>query len=443
MVVVAARPHQLRRRITRVRYQPYGAARQLFACRADEVLLSGPAGTGKSLSSLQKLHLAASKYPRMRGLIGRKTRVSITESAMVTFEHKVLHPLDGVRFHHGDQEYRYPNGSVIVVAGFDKPTKIHSTEYDMAYVQEATELNVEDWETVTTRLRNGVMPYQQLLADCNPDRPDHWLKQRCDQGVTVMLDSRHQDNPTYWDAAKGVWTSAGLGYLAKLERLTGVRKLRLKDGLWVAAEGLVYDGWDRRIHLLDRFEIPAAWPRFWVVDFGYTNPFVWQAWAMDPDGRLYCYREIYFTHRLVEDHARTIKQVTQGEPRPRAIICDHDAEDRATLERHLGIKTIAAKKAISPGIQHTAVRLRPAGDGKPRLFFLRDALVETDPELVDAKKPLCSEQEIEGYVWDTSAGRKRGEQPVDQDNHGMDCTRYVVAHFDLQRASRLVSLNWN
>jgi predicted transcriptional regulator len=40
------------------------------------------------------------------------------------------------------------------------------------------------------------------------------------------------------------------------------------------------------------------------VDFGYTNPFVMQWWAEDPDGRLYLYREIYRTRRLVEDHAK-------------------------------------------------------------------------------------------------------------------------------------------
>ena len=30
-----------------------------------------------------------------------------------------------------------------------------------------------------------------------------------------------------------------------------------------------------------------------MVDFGYTNPFTCQWWAMDHDGRLYLYREIF------------------------------------------------------------------------------------------------------------------------------------------------------
>src|SRR3990167_5067145 len=60
-------------------YQPFGACLDLFYTRADEVLISGPAGTGKSRACLEKLHLCASKYPGMRGLMIRKTRESLTQ----------------------------------------------------------------------------------------------------------------------------------------------------------------------------------------------------------------------------------------------------------------------------------------------------------------------------------------------------------------------------
>lgn len=385
--------------------------------------MAGPAGTGKSRACLEKLHLAAGKYPGMRGLILRQTLSSLTSTGLVTYREKVLHPLDHVVFFGGNKEepaqYRYPNGSQLVVGGLDKPTKIMSAEYDMIYVQEATEVSQDAWELLTTRLRNGVLPYQQLSADCNPGPPSHWLKARADAGLLTLLHSRHEDNPAVTAA-----------YLATLDRLTGVRYLRLRRGVWAAAEGLVYEGWDPRLHLCDPFPVPASWPRYWAVDFGYTHPFVWQAWAEDPDGRLYRYREIYRTGRLVEEHAADIRRLTADEPRPRAVWCDHDAEDRATLERHLGLPTQAAVKNVSAGIQGVASRLQVAGDGKPRLFLLRDALVEPDPALVDAHKPLCTEQEIEGYVWDTRAGRRKGEEPVKEADHGVDTTRYLVASRD-------------
>ena len=94
-------------------------------------------------------------------------------------------------------------------------------------------LSEDDWESLTTRLRNGAMPYQQLLADTNPDAPTHWLKRRCDAGRTLLLESRHEDNP-----------SVTADYLARLDRLTGARLWRLRHGRWVSAEGVVYEGWD-------------------------------------------------------------------------------------------------------------------------------------------------------------------------------------------------------
>jgi phage terminase large subunit len=118
-----------------------------------------------------------------------------------------------------------------------------------------------------------------------------------------------------------------------------------------------------------------------------------------------------------------------------AVICDHDAEDRATLERHLGVRTLAAHKAVSPGIQAVASRLKVAGDGRPRLFLLRDALDERDPLLVEAKRPTCTDEEVESYVWNVAGGRKKGEEPLKENDHGCDCTRYLVAYRDLKARS--------
>ena len=41
------------------------------------------------------------------------------------------------------------------------------------------------------------------------------------------------------------------------------------------------------VHVVDPFDIPTDWSRYLSIDFGYTNPFVAQWWALDHDGRLY------------------------------------------------------------------------------------------------------------------------------------------------------------
>lgn len=430
------------------RYAPRGAARQLFSARNPEVLISGPAGTGKSRACLEKMHLAALKYPKMRGLILRKTASSLTSTTLVTWRERVV--AEGVaagilHFYGGSAQraaqYQYRNGSTITIGGLDKPTKIMSSEYDMAYIGEAIELNVNDWEAVTTRLRNGVMPYQQLLADTNPDAEHHWLKQRCNAGQTLLLESRHADNPIYVNP-DGSHTDAGVKYIdGVLANLTGVRKLRLADGKWVSSEGVIYEDYDPAVHLVDKFDVPDSWTRWWSVDFGYVNPFVLQCWAQNPDGRLVLYREIYMTGRTVDMHASQIMGIVAPsgvwkEPKPRAVVTDHDAEGRATFEQRVGLSTVAANKKVLDGIQAVQRRL-VVQRGKPGLILMRDCVVERDPTLIESVKPTCTQEELPGYIWDLGNGKTAKEQPVKLDDHGADALRYVVAQVDLGARPRV------
>jgi PBSX family phage terminase large subunit len=335
--------------------------------------------------------------------------------------------------------YPYPNGSLIVVGGMDKSTRLLSTEYDLIFVQEAIELTESDWETLSTRLRHGQMPYQQLVADTNPDAPSHWIYQRSLLGELRMVSGSHEDNPLLYDPEQAVWTEIGQQYLSMLDKLTGPRYDRMRWGRWVQAEGAVYRDWNPAVHCVDHFPIPSDWRRFRVVDFGYTNPFVCLWIAQDHDGRVYVYRQLYHTERLVADHAKQINALSRlpnGQPeRIEATICDHDAEDRATLER-AGIRTKPATKDVRMGIQAVQERLRLAGDKKPRLVVLRDSLVERDHRLADVKRPCDLIEEFPGYVW----GQPRGgdnpkEVPIKVDDHALDALRYGVMYVD-QRAPR-------
>lgn len=414
-------------------YKAHGAALALWGDRRPEVLLSGPAGTGKSRACLEKVHACCLRWPGMRALVVRKTRESLSESALVTYEDKVLPEGSPIKLgpqRRMRQTYRYPNGSEIVIGGLDKPSKVMSTEYDLIYVQEAIELWENDWESVTTRLRNGVMPFQQIIADTNPDAPTHWLKQRCDAGKTALLESRHEDNPVIWDHARDRPTAVGAAYLAKLDALTGARFLRLRKGTWAASEGMVYDGWDAKVHVIDKMpEGWQSWRKLRSIDFGYTNPFVCQWWAIDGDTRMYLYREVYHTKRTVKVHAARIKELS-GDETYSGTVADHDAEDRATLIEN-GIYTSAARKFVKPGIEAVQERLKDAGDGRRRLYVLRSALVEADPELLEAKKPISTIQEIDGYVWAKGAdGKPVKEEPLGINDHGCDAMRYAVMSVD-------------
>jgi hypothetical protein len=300
-----------------IKYAPRGAAAKGLFSVAPEVLLSGPAGTGKSRAILEKLNFCANSYPGSRYLIVRKTRESLAESVLQTYESFVMglnHPIVQGMKRHYRQSYYYPNGSQIVVGGMNKADRIMSTEYDIIYVQEATELSIEDWEKLSTRLRNRKLPFQQIIGDCNPAAPTHWLKQRCDRGATLFLDTRHEENPLLWDAAKGEWTPEGVRYLARLDQLSGARKQRLRYGLWVQPAGAIYDVFDDTRHKVKSFTPPALWPRIVGIDpIGQITAALWLAY--DPQAEvLNVYREYYEPFgRTTAGNAERILQLSRGE----------------------------------------------------------------------------------------------------------------------------------
>lgn len=457
--------------------------------RAPEVMIAGPSETGKTTGALWVLDRLMRLYPGAQATICRKLRSTMDASVLRTWA-RIIAIRGGVRVYGGErpQWYDYNNGSRVWVAGLDDPGKALSSERDYIYVNQAEELEHNDWQTLTTRTtgRGAVAPFTMLFGDCNPGPPTHWILHR---RALERLESRHEDNPSLF-TADGQLTPQGVRTMATLDALEGVLHDRLRFGRWVAAEGAVYS-FDRRLHLISRAQLPAGWQsmrRFRAIDFGYTNPFVCLWAVQDDDGRLYIYRQLYMTERTVDVHARQIQQLEQWywtrelldvvhdaqqrrleflegdqlraqfildeqtgwivDARTRkpgastlrekiqSTVADHDAEDRATLLNH-GIVTIPANKAISPGIQAVQKRLRKAGDGLPRLFVVDDSLVERDERLAAAHQPYALEQEFDVYVWPKAAdGKPIKETPVKMYDHALDALRYLVMH--VERTSRSI-----
>lgn len=405
-----------------------GAALAAQAATDHELMLAGPAESAKTFGLCWKLDTLLRDTPGARAVIVRKVRQDMGQTVLQTWK-RVTGIRGGVTPYGGGHPewYDYPNGARAYVIGMDRPGSVLSGEFDWIYVNQAEELTLDAWETLSTRCtgRGVVTKTPMLLGDCNPGPPSHWVLKR--QSLRILY-SKHEDNPTLYTDA-GELTEQGRRTLAVLDSLTGVRKERLRHGRWVAAEGIVYEQFDRGTHVIPPFAIPRSWRRFRAIDFGFVHPFVCLWFAVDDDSRMYLYREIYRSRRIVEDHAAEIRRLDQGE-RIEATVADHDAEDRATLARH-GIHTIPAVKAISTGIQAVQERLRPAGDGKPRLFIFADALVERDDALAAGRRPTSTVEEFEGYAWPKDAGGKSiKESPVKVDDDGMDALRYGVLYLD-------------
>jgi phage terminase large subunit len=412
----------------RAGFSPRGGALDLWRCRDHEVMLSGPAETGKTYSCLQKLNALAWKYPGSQSVVIRKTLSSLYTSVLKTYKN-VLGAGSPVVFYGGEKpEWAdYPNGSRVYFAGMDNATKALSSERDFIYVNQSEELTVEDWETLTTRCtgRAANAPYAQIFGDCNPGPPTHWILHRPSLKV---FESRHEHNPTLFDEAGNI-TPRGAKSLAVLDRLTGVRKQRLRYGRWVQAEGAVYEAWDRAVHLIPGGD--RRFPRYVAsVDWGFTAPGCLQLWGVDGDRRMYLCREYYRTRRLIGWWVERAREIHKAF-RPEVFACDPAEPGFIQEFQAAKLPAIGAFNDIELGIQAVMDRLSPAEDGSPRLFVLKDSLVDRDEDLFATKKPTCLADEMELYMWQKSVdGRPVKERPVDDNNHAADCGRYAVSYVD-------------
>lgn len=405
-------------------YLPVGGCKDLYYAQDTEVLISGPAGTGKSRACLEKLHDTLTEYPRARGLIVRKTRTSLTNSALVTYEDKVLdnNPAIIGNVHRLNRSiYSYPNGSELVVGGLDKPSRVMSTEYDVIYIQEAIELDDADWEALTTRNRNFVTPVQQVIADTNPDHPHHWLKKRCESGTVRYIESHHEDNPTLY--FNGVWSDEGLAYLAKLDGLTSVRKERLRYGRWVQAEGVIYDNFDIRFNVSEDAEYNPAWSVTLGADDGYVHgdgpgyasyhPRVFLLAQETPIGGMNIFYEMYRTLTLEENQIKELNEL----PYPQAEATYVDSSARQLKDRlgNSGYAIAGATHHVSEGIKN--VRRLIGNEGGVHLLKIH-------PRCVNLIREMSS------YVYDKGATvAVVGEpKPLKVDDHGPDAIRYMTWH---------------
>lgn len=310
-------------------YEPVGSALALFKNRDRVVGFDGPTRTGKSRACIEKIHACLLKYDGARALFVRQTMRSLRNTALQTYEDDVLghgHPLRAGASRDGRVSYKYDNGSEIAIAGLDDISKILSGEYDMIFVQQMEECDFDDVQTLTTRLSGKAMPYRQLLFDCNPGAPTHWIKDKEESGWLTLLHSKHEENPLLYDRKACEWTEFGAEYIAGLDQLSGFVKERLRHGLWVSAEGARWSIYpEEHIFRMNEkwpYGVPAGQRILIGMDWGSHAPFAAVWIAIDTEKNAWVFREAYQPGLTADQQAERVVELTGGNERIHAIYPD-------------------------------------------------------------------------------------------------------------------------
>lgn len=422
-----------------------GVMPDVFHCNEPEVLVSGPRGTSKTYTDMMRTLALCELYPGSRHLFSRFVRVHMNETVLETWE-RLLGPghpaLVGPTKEHRSV-YQVGKSSVIV-KGLDDPIATNSGEYDTITLFEATDIPEQTYNNLFGTLRHKKMiasdgkPWHQMRVECNPTYPQHWLKKRADAGKMVHFPTTHKDNPAYWDPIGQRWTDEGQNYISGLQRMTGVVYKRNYLGLWVGAEGMVFEEWDERVHVLDELKPGIMeWEMVRAIDFGYVDAFVCQWWAIERSTKTMVLVKELVRHKTeIDVLAQEINRYSHG-LRIRFTVADHaDAMGRAMLAKY-GIPTQGCEKpkagqGWAEHFEPIKQRMRPnASDGSVRLYAYRHALIDRDPRLEDTGQPIGLLEELPGYTWqEPKEGKNPKEEPVGIHDHACAAMRYAVHAID-------------
>jgi hypothetical protein len=102
-------------------------------------------------------------------------------------------------------------------------------------------------------------------------------------------------------------------YVRRLESLPEIERLRFLHGVWDVFEGQVFPELSDHIHGYDDFKIPPEWEKFGAFDWGYSKPWAYLMFAVDFDGIVYVFREVYGAKHDTDVGLRqTNQEITQA-----------------------------------------------------------------------------------------------------------------------------------
>lgn len=394
----------------------------------DEVLYGGAAGGGKSDSLLAFAFLRRMSIPKSRGLILRRTFPELQRSLILRSQE--LWTGTGAVWQEQRKRWVYPNGSIQEFGYCEADRDVHqyqSAEYEDILFDELTQFSEYQYLYLLSRLRTTKPGVRTLVRGAtNPGGLGHaWVKERFidvapwntrytdpHTGLTRRFIPAVLDDNPHLDRAQ---------YERLLDALPEEERRALRYGDWDFFRGRVYPEFDRQIHVIEPYPIPASWPRYRTIDVGYRAPTAALWGALDPDGRLVIYAEHYEAEQTIAYHAAAIHRISgpdwQGltgmDP---AADQRTAASERSAMQQYAehGIRAIKAPNALWPGIQRVKQMLQPDEDGVPRLFVF-----STCTNLI---------RELLTYQWDpaaTAAGAPR-ETPLKVNDHAVDALRYMV-----------------
>lgn len=334
-----------------------------------------------------------------------------------TLKRNILSPLqellgqDHFRVNYGQGEV-YLGGRKIYIAGASDERaegKIRGMTLAGAYGDETVLTPQTFFNMLLSRLS---VKGAQFFGSTNPEGPYHWLKTDYIDRATDLnmgvFQFEIEDNP-FLDK----------DYVNSLKKeYTGVFYQRYINGLWVLAEGIIYDVWDKNRHMGEIVD-PYEFSNYIVgIDYGTANPCTFGLYGFDKHLPAYLIKEYYYEggkegNRQKTDgqYADDLEDFLDGVC-PDVIYIDPSALSFIVeLRQRNKYKIKAGKNDVLPGIQFISKLLNND------LYFVDERCEATD-------------KGYSSYVWNPNRQKTGIDEPLKENDHVCDRDRYALfSHF--------------
>ncbi len=443
-------------------YTPFPIHIPFHTTRAREKAAIGAVGSGKTIALCADALTFGLEQPGSRILIGRWTVPALRDTTEYEFINlistlpedqegtgaKTLFDLiqenDGIRREAGHiRELRLPNGTVFLFRSLDNWTRLMSYNLAAIYIDEASEIPVQCYLDLYSRLRQqeptapakkrGVKwdraHIRQVMAlACNPNGHDWIWEYFVDDGNPNRRYYRSTsfDNPTFFIDGK---PNAYLRSMLTMPELWVKRYVMCEFDTF---EGQIYS-FDPAEHVVQSFTPPRDWERAMGFDWGLRAPACAVWWCREPGTKKWIQYREWLSHDPFNRRDRESAVVLPADAVARAIVA---------LENGEYIKW----RAADPQIKH-----RSASDGKSveyilgqhGLFFqmgakdyatriaCMQALIINHEWAVTTDCPTTIMM-TEQYRWAkirTTRQTDGPERPHKKDDHAVDANQYLATIF--------------
>ncbi|ULG73208.1 PBSX family phage terminase large subunit [Macrococcus brunensis] len=344
-------------------------------------------------------HIARYKDKGLNFIIGGATQAAIRRNVLDDMElilgkELKLDKSNAVRIF-GNKVYVFDG------ANADAWKKVRGFTAAGAFLNEATALHDKFIKEVISRCS---VSHAKVIMDTNPENPMHTVKvDYIDKSGQRLSNGKLNIKAFQFTLFDNTFLNSE--YVESIVASTPSGMFTDRDiyGKWVAAEGVVYEDFDKEVHIIskDELETIRIVEYFAGVDWGFKHYGSIPVIARSDEDKFYLIEENAHQGRFIEDWIEIAKNVMKRYGRIN-FYCDTARPEYIEDFRRAGIRAIEADKSILSGVEEVAklIKLR-------RFFF--------------AEGCMRFEEEIYNYVWDGNTGK-----PLKVFDDVLDGIRYAV-----------------